>query len=293
MSFNISSSQANFDIFTPEMLCGPNVEATTVITHQSNAAGFERVIQVAYELNESVLEKDFFVSVEFSNSIQVENFAACCLVYEHDLQYYHEPLFLSEAFITSFACSVWNVGIFSVSFQERDKPGRWKHTFHEVNQPTENSQDIETLGIVTNPNNTQTDLMKGHCWALRSSMSDSDLNYSEKLASIKKRIIGKNKRTVYYLITKDDLKNFFQLPRDEVARELGICVTLLKKICRKNGIKQWPYRRLKNLEARLVTLKQLVQTCGEISSQDDKIKLYHEMRSLIQERLKIFQGDTL
>ena len=34
------------------------------------------------------------------------------------------------------------------------------------------------------------------------------------------------------------ISRFFNLPINDAARELGICVTLLKRICRKNGTAQ-------------------------------------------------------
>eukprot|EP01112_Ceratiomyxa_fruticulosa_P002412 TRINITY_DN1252_c0_g1_i5.p1 TRINITY_DN1252_c0_g1~~TRINITY_DN1252_c0_g1_i5.p1 ORF type:complete len:488 (+),score=99.70 TRINITY_DN1252_c0_g1_i5:591-2054(+) len=45
----------------------------------------------------------------------------------------------------------------------------------------------------------------------------------------------------------DQLSKYFHLPINEVARELGICATMLKKICRRNGIPRWPHRKIKSL----------------------------------------------
>uniref|UniRef100_A0A7S0E5L6 RWP-RK domain-containing protein n=1 Tax=Hanusia phi TaxID=3032 RepID=A0A7S0E5L6_9CRYP len=46
----------------------------------------------------------------------------------------------------------------------------------------------------------------------------------------------------------DELSKYFHLPEKAVAKELGICLTSLKKLCRSYGITRWPFRKLKSLE---------------------------------------------
>ena len=45
-----------------------------------------------------------------------------------------------------------------------------------------------------------------------------------------------------------DLSPYFQLPEKVVAKELGICLTSLKKLCRQQGINRWPYRKVDNFQ---------------------------------------------
>ena len=45
-------------------------------------------------------------------------------------------------------------------------------------------------------------------------------------------------------VERTDLNNFFHMPEKEVAKELGICLTSLKKMCRQQGINRWPYRKV-------------------------------------------------
>ena len=45
-------------------------------------------------------------------------------------------------------------------------------------------------------------------------------------------------------ISYDLLKENFHLPISQVAKDLGVCATVLKKICRKNGIPRWPHRKV-------------------------------------------------
>mmetsp|Transcript_28973 Transcript_28973/g.45430 ORF Transcript_28973/g.45430 Transcript_28973/m.45430 type:complete len:108 (-) Transcript_28973:1462-1785(-) len=49
-------------------------------------------------------------------------------------------------------------------------------------------------------------------------------------------------------ISAQELRDYLHLPAKDVAKELGVCLTSLKKICRQHGILRWPYRRLKMLD---------------------------------------------
>eukprot|EP00736_Rhodelphis_marinus_P001833 Rmarinus@m.2377 len=63
------------------------------------------------------------------------------------------------------------------------------------------------------------------------------------------------------VITRRELVYFFHAPRDYVVRELGVCQTLFKKMCRRCGISSWPYRAIKALVAQMdVIRRQLPKT---------------------------------
>lgn len=47
-------------------------------------------------------------------------------------------------------------------------------------------------------------------------------------------------------ITLQELRLYFDKPIEEAAKAIGICSTLLKKICRRYNIKRWPYRQVMN-----------------------------------------------
>jgi len=49
-------------------------------------------------------------------------------------------------------------------------------------------------------------------------------------------------------ITFEELSKYFHVPINQVAKELGVCATILKKICRRNGIPRWPHRKIKSLD---------------------------------------------
>jgi len=56
-------------------------------------------------------------------------------------------------------------------------------------------------------------------------------------------------------ISFDELSKYFHLPINQVAKELGVCATILKKICRRNGIPRWPHRKIKSIEKMISNLE--------------------------------------
>ena len=52
-----------------------------------------------------------------------------------------------------------------------------------------------------------------------------------------------------------DCAQFFHLPEKAVAKELGICLTSLKKLCRSYGITRWPFRKLKSISRMLKVVR--------------------------------------
>ena len=62
-------------------------------------------------------------------------------------------------------------------------------------------------------------------------------------------------RSTAVALTPDMLRACFGMPLHEAARTLGICATAVKKCCRKMGIMQWPFQRLKPIQSRLVKLQ--------------------------------------
>lgn len=56
-------------------------------------------------------------------------------------------------------------------------------------------------------------------------------------------------------INFDALSAYFHLTLTEAASKLGICKSLLKMVCRKNGISRWPRRRLLSVEKSIAKLE--------------------------------------
>ncbi|KAL3622371.1 hypothetical protein CASFOL_033782 [Castilleja foliolosa] len=48
-----------------------------------------------------------------------------------------------------------------------------------------------------------------------------------------------------------DLKDYYDLPIEHAAKRMHICPTVMKKICRKNGVTRWPYRKVKSIQKKI------------------------------------------
>ncbi|KAF1313128.1 Rwp-rk domain, partial [Globisporangium splendens] len=68
-------------------------------------------------------------------------------------------------------------------------------------------------------------------------------------------------------ITLNELRPHFNKPMAVVAKELGVCITLMKKICRRNGLVRWPHRRIRSLVNRITSL-QMMKHGGELNLAD-------------------------
>lgn len=55
------------------------------------------------------------------------------------------------------------------------------------------------------------------------------------------------------------LQPHFERPLQEAALKFGVCTTLFKKICRKNGIANWPFRKICGLRKSIASMEKQVQ----------------------------------
>lgn len=85
------------------------------------------------------------------------------------------------------------------------------------------------------------------------------------------------------VVTPEALRTYFDKPLHEAARCLGICATAVKKICRKMGIKEWPYQRIKPIRRRLAKLHSCILTPDAI----------REIRELQDQELALLDGRDL
>eukprot|EP00189_Rhodosorus_marinus_P007460 CAMPEP_0184753832 /NCGR_PEP_ID=MMETSP0315-20130426/44298_1 /TAXON_ID=101924 /ORGANISM="Rhodosorus marinus, Strain UTEX LB 2760" /LENGTH=699 /DNA_ID=CAMNT_0027233223 /DNA_START=660 /DNA_END=2759 /DNA_ORIENTATION=- len=84
-------------------------------------------------------------------------------------------------------------------------------------------------------------------------------------------------------ISFDDLAKHFHMPINDAAKELGICATVLKELCRRRGIQRWPHRKLKALD-RLIEKYEREQ-----SSALDQSFYQNEIESLRQKKESILR----
>lgn len=80
-------------------------------------------------------------------------------------------------------------------------------------------------------------------------------------------------------VKMEDLRGYFHLPIVEVAKQLGTCTTALKKICRKNKIRKWPYRQIRSITKSIQSL--------EMASLNDSLQ--DELRIQYREQINTLQ----
>lgn len=68
------------------------------------------------------------------------------------------------------------------------------------------------------------------------------------------RVITNASRNITFAM----LQSHFERPLQEAALRFGVCTTLLKNICRKNGIKNWPFRRICGLHKSIASMEKQV-----------------------------------
>jgi hypothetical protein len=86
----------------------------------------------------------------------------------------------------------------------------------------------------------------------------------------------------------DTLSKYFHLPINDVAKELGVCATVLKKICRKNGIPRWPHRKIKSLDKMITTLEASVA-----KNPEDEERIRQEIQTLKNKKMFLMKNPNV
>ncbi|KAK9827349.1 hypothetical protein WJX81_008570 [Elliptochloris bilobata] len=85
-----------------------------------------------------------------------------------------------------------------------------------------------------------------------------------------------------------ELAKYFHLPINAAGSRLGICPTVLKKICRKHGLSRWPHRKLRSIDRLLEKLRASVDQADKpFGSSMHTRNLRDRIRDLLQERQEI------
>mmetsp|Transcript_38331 Transcript_38331/g.82413 ORF Transcript_38331/g.82413 Transcript_38331/m.82413 type:complete len:423 (+) Transcript_38331:51-1319(+) len=84
------------------------------------------------------------------------------------------------------------------------------------------------------------------------------------------------------------LQQHFHLPISEVAKELGVCATVLKKLCRKHGIPRWPHRKIKSLNKLIAALEET-----KTETEEEEQQRLSELRSLQKKKQEIIDNPAI
>lgn len=80
-------------------------------------------------------------------------------------------------------------------------------------------------------------------------------------------------------ITLDLLRPHFEKPLAEVAAMFGICMTLMKKICRKNGVPRWPHRQIRGLRKSIWSIEKALRCCDSDAQRRSYNDHLHKQRA--------------
>jgi len=89
-------------------------------------------------------------------------------------------------------------------------------------------------------------------------------------------------------ISFDELSKYFHLPINQVAKELGVCATILKKIWRRNGIPRWPHRKIKSLDKMISNLE-----VNLAKNPTEREEINHEVELLKTKKLEIMKNPDI
>lgn len=107
---------------------------------------------------------------------------------------------------------------------------------------------------------------------------------------------GRSKNSLTKQISLDELRAHFDRPIIEVAKKFGICITLMKKICRRNGIKRWPHRQIRSLTKSIAALEAAMLSANETEQeryQDQIMNLRRRRESVIANPNKFSMAQIL
>ncbi|KAL6575554.1 hypothetical protein OROHE_000931 [Orobanche hederae] len=83
-----------------------------------------------------------------------------------------------------------------------------------------------------------------------------------------------------------DFVDCFDLPIEDAARKMNICPTVIKKICRKNGVLRWPYRKIKSIKKKISNEAKIV----DLSDDQERIRALEDIRKHQRELAQIYES---
>lgn len=117
---------------------------------------------------------------------------------------------------------------------------------------------------------TTAQAMHGVGYGHASMESPQALTHSPKSSSYHKGVT--RSKEVISVITLDVLRGYFHQPLSTVAALLGISITYLKTICRKNNITKWPFRKIQSLDGQILALESALRNNDGGLTEDEVAK---------------------
>ena len=112
--------------------------------------------------------------------------------------------------------------------------------------------------------------------------SDALSSSSRSYDSTNNRICAQN---TVSSVSAEELRSLFHMTIVEASKKLGMCTTLFKKICRKNNISKWPYRKINSLVNKKNSLEQYLFD-GHHIIPDSVRQSYNEQIEIIKAKIE-------
>ncbi|GJQ12834.1 hypothetical protein GpartN1_g4625.t1 [Galdieria partita] len=88
-------------------------------------------------------------------------------------------------------------------------------------------------------------------------------------------------------LTIETISPYFTQNIQAASKELGICCTLLKKVCRKYGITRWPYRKIQSVDKTIQQIKERIAFLEAHLSKDSSGSIHMEVQKLRRELVEL------
>ncbi|XP_059274831.1 uncharacterized protein LOC132029579 [Lycium ferocissimum] len=136
--------------------------------------------------------------------------------------------------------------------------------------------DIDSL-LQLSPTNSRDSQMNQQEMKNESEANGDDLRHEKIPLSAQRERTGK--------LRLKDFAGYLHLPIETAAKKLNICPTVMKKVCRRDGLSRWPYRKIKSVR-RKISQREKSLSSNDVeeraSAKADIAKLEQELASIFE-----------